>query len=84
MNTVKFPARCSGDAYHSLVALALTECSLVEAISPLFHGVGGDLAQGVHDVLLPMPHLWILHNEQHHPTFDIKETAKEDYAAGNQ
>ena len=72
INTVNSPARHTGDAHHSLVALTLTEGSLVEAIPPLLHGVGGDLAQGVHNVLLPMPRLWILHHEQCHPSFNIR------------
>lgn len=51
---------CAGDAHHSLVALTLAEGGLVEAIPPLLHGVGGDLAQRVYNILLPMPCLRIL------------------------
>ncbi len=50
---------CS-ETYHTLVALALTQSSLVESIPSLLHGVSGDLSQGVHNVILPMSGLWVL------------------------
>ncbi len=53
-----------GEAHHALVALALTESGLVETIPPLLHGVGGDLSQGVHNVILPVSGLWVLHNSK--------------------
>ncbi len=47
--------------HHSLVALTLAESSFVEPIPSLLHGVGSDLTQGVNNVLLSVPNLWILH-----------------------
>ncbi len=58
-------AGCCGEAHHALVALALTESSLVETIPSLLHGIGSDLSQGVHYVILPMSGLWVLHNVLH-------------------
>ena len=52
--------------HHSLVALALTEGGLVEPIASLLHGIGCDLPQGVHYVFFPVPHLWVLHSNNHH------------------
>lgn len=55
------------DAHHTLVALALAEGGFVEPIGSLLHGVGGDLAQGMHNVLLLVPCLWILQDDRPYP-----------------
>ena len=57
-------AGCCGEAHHTLVALALTQSSLVESVPSLLHGVGGDLSQGVHNVILLVSGLRILHNSK--------------------
>jgi hypothetical protein len=57
-------AGCCGEAHHALVALALTESSLVETIPSLLHGVGGNLTQGVHNVILLVSGLWVLQNSK--------------------
>ena len=57
-------AGCCGEAHHALVALALTESGLVETIPSLLHGVGGDLSQGVHNVIFPVSSLWVLQNSK--------------------
>lgn len=64
--------------HHSFVTLAFTEGGLVETVSSLLHRVGRDLAQGVHNLTLPVPRLGVLHSHTSSPSFDSQITSDID------